>query len=190
MRPLIRWSLGFLSFPVAGLVGTAVAGPVASPLAALVGGAATGLVLGAGQSLAGRFDPRRWVPATAAGTAVGLALGAAAVGYGTSLPQLALMGAITGVPLGAAQALALPAGTRHRWAWAAALPALWALGWTVTTLAGVDVERQYTTFGATGALVATVLSGLLLGRLRSSTGAGRPPASPARVGPPVGAARR
>lgn len=168
MHPTLRWTLGFLAFPVAGLAGTVVAGPVATPLAALVGGAVTGLVLGAGQALAGRLDPRRWVPATAAGLATGLLLGSTAVGHGTSLPELALMGAITGVPLGAAQALALPAGTRRRWTWAAAVPVLWALGWTVTTLAGVDVERQYTTFGATGALVFSLLSGLLLARLRTS----------------------
>ena len=180
MRTAARWTLGFLAFPVAGLAGTALAGPVTTPVAALVGGAVTGLVIGAGQALAGRLDPRRWIPATAAGLGTGLLLGAPAVGYGTSLPQLALTGAITGVPLGVAQALALPAGIRRRWAWAAAVPALWALGWTVTALAGVDVERQYTTFGATGALVFSLLSGLLLARLRGSGSPSRYPAAAAR----------
>lgn len=158
----LAWTLGFLSFPVAGLVGAAVAGPVASPGAALTGGLVTGLVIGAGQALAGRLDPRRWIPASAVGLGAGLLLAVATVGPGTSLGELALGGLVTGVPLGLAQALALPAGTRARWAWAAALPPLWALGWTVTTLAGVDVERQYTVFGASGALTFAVLSGLLL----------------------------
>lgn len=158
----IRWTLGFVSFPLAGIAGGVVAGPVAGPVAALVGGAVTGLVLGIGQALAGRLDPRRWVPATAAGSGAGLLLGAAAVGYGTTLGELAVMGALTGLPLGLAQALALPEGTRARWAWAAAMPALWALGWTATTLAGVDVERQYTVFGAVGAITFSLLSGLLL----------------------------
>jgi hypothetical protein len=53
--------------------------------------------------------------------------------------------------------------------WAAAVPALWALGWTVTTAAGVDVERQYAVFGALGAIAFMALSGLLLDRLRVST---------------------
>lgn len=162
----ITWTLGFLSFPLAGLAGTAAAGPVTSPGAALLGGAVTGLVVGLGQALAGRLDPRRWVPATAAGTAIGLLLGSSAVGYGTTLADLALMGAVTGVPLGVAQALALPDGTRARWAWAVALPALWALGWTVTTLADIDVGSGYTVFGASGALVFSALSGLLLHALR------------------------
>jgi hypothetical protein len=36
------------------------------------------------------------------------------------------------------------------------------LGWTVTTVAGVDVEQRYTVFGATGALTYSALSGLVL----------------------------
>lgn len=162
----ITWTLGFLSFPLAGLAGTAAAGPVTSPGAALLGGAVTGVVVGLGQAIAGRLDPRRWLPATAAGMGVGLLLGASVVGYGTSLADLAVMGALSGVPLGIAQALALPAGIRARWAWAVALPPLWALGWTVTTLAGIDVGSGYTVFGASGALVFSALSGLLLHALR------------------------
>lgn len=59
-------------------------------------------------------------------------------------------------------ALALPRRTRLRWAWAAAMPALWALGWTVTTLGGISVREQFTIFGAYGALTFAALSGLLL----------------------------
>ena len=42
------------------------------------------------------------------------------------------------------------------------LRALWALGWTATALGGIDVESQYTVFGAYGALTYSALSGLLL----------------------------
>lgn len=159
------WTAGFLAFPVAGLAGMAVAGPVDDLIAAVLGGAVTGLVIGIGQSLVGRgrlVPPARWIPATALGMAVGLGIGAAAVGYRTSLADLALMGVLTGVPLGIAQALALPSTTRRRWLWAVSTPALWALGWTVTTLIGVDVETQYTVFGAAGAVTFSALSGLVL----------------------------
>ena len=158
------WTAGFLAFPVAGIAGSAVAGRVDSPIAALTGGAVAGLVIGAGQALASRrrLDPRRWIPATTLGMGLGLLLGAAAAGYRTSLASLALMGAITGLVLGAAQTLALPRTTRRRWVWVAAMPALWALGWTVTTLGGIDVDRQFTNFGAYGALTFSALSGLLL----------------------------
>jgi hypothetical protein len=57
-RGLLRswglWTAGFLAFPIAGLAGRAIAGPVDDLLAALVGGATPGLVIGVGQSLAGR----------------------------------------------------------------------------------------------------------------------------------------
>jgi len=167
LRTWLLWTVGFVVFPLAGLAGTAVVGRVDSPVAALVGGAVTGLVVGAGQTLAawGRLAPRRWVPATTAGMSAGLLLGAVVVGYGTSLGDLALMGALTGLVLGPAQALALPRGTRARWAWAAVLPALWALGWIATTLGGIAVAEQFTVFGAYGALAFSALSGLLLIRL-------------------------
>ena len=167
LRPWLTWSAGFLAFPVAGLAGAAPLGRVDDPVAALIGGALTGLVLGAGQALAssGRLDPRRWAPATAVGMGLGLLFGATVVGYGTSLADLALMGALTGLVLGPAQALALPRRSRSRWIWAAAVPALWALGWTATTLGGISVDRQFTVFGAYGAVTFSVLSGILLHRL-------------------------
>jgi len=96
---------------------------------------------------------------------LGLLVGTAAVGYRTSLGDLALMGALTGLVLGVAQAIALPRGTHRRWIWAAALPVLWALGWTATTLGGIAVDQQFTVFGAYGAVTFSALSGLLLHRL-------------------------
>jgi hypothetical protein len=72
------------------------------------------------------------------------------------------MGAITGAVLGIAQAIALPHATRLRWVWAAAMPILWALGWTATTLGGIAVDQQFTVFGAYGAVTFSALSGRLL----------------------------
>jgi hypothetical protein len=189
LRRWLVWTAGFLAFPIAGLAGTGVSGRVDDPTAALLGGAVAGLVIGLGQTLAslGRLDIRRWVPATGIGMGLGLLLGAVTVGYGTSLADLALMGALTGLILGPAQALALPRGTRRRWAWAAAVPALWALGWTTTTLGGIDVDRQWTVFGAYGAVTFSALSGLLLLVLlperpaAGSAARGAPAASEARA---------
>jgi hypothetical protein len=163
----LLWTAGFLAFPLGGLAGTAVVGRVDGPLAALLGGAVAGLVIGAGQTLVSRrrLDPRWWIPATAIGMGLGLLLGASVVGYRTSLADLVLMGALTGVVLGVAQAVALPRETRLRWVWAAAMPALWALGWATTTLGGIAVDQQFTVFGAYGAVTFSALSGLLLHRL-------------------------
>jgi hypothetical protein len=184
LRPWLLWTAGFLAFPIAGLAGTAVAGRVDGPLAALGGGAVAGLVIGAGQVLASRrlLEPRTWIPATGAGMGIGLLLGAVTVDYGTSLADLALMGALTGAVLGPAQAVALPRGTRLRWVWATAVPALWALGWTTTTLGGIAVDEQFTVFGAYGAVTFSALSGLLLLVLLPDHPAAGSPTPPAPVG--------
>jgi hypothetical protein len=167
LRTWLIWTVGFLAFPLGGLAGTGVAGRVDAPIAALLGGAVTGLVIGTGQTLVGsrRLDPRWWIPATTIGMGLGLLLGAWAVDYRTSLGDLATMGALTGLVLGVAQAIALPRRTRMRWVWAAAVVFLWALGWTVTTLGGIAVEEQFTVFGSFGAVTFSTLSGLLLHRL-------------------------
>lgn len=173
------WTAGFLAFPIAGVAGRAVAGRVDSPTAALLGGLVTGAVIGAGQWLVsrGRLRPVAWILTTALGMGLGLLLGATAVGFNTSLADVAVMAALTGVVLGVAQTLALPAQTRRRWWWAVALPLLWALGWTITTLAGIPAEEQFTIFGASGAVTFSALSGLLLHGLlpvRPTTSASTP----------------
>jgi hypothetical protein len=187
LRSWLIWTAGALAFPLAGLAGTAVAGRVDSPVAALVGGAVAGLGIGLGQGLAGRgrLDIRTWAPATSVGMGLGLLLGAVTVGYDTSPPGLALMGALTGLVLGPAQALALPRGTRLRWLWAVAMPVLWALGWTATTLGGIAVDGQFTVFGAYGAITFSALSGLLLLFLLPDRPATGSPAPPVPVGAPA-----
>jgi MFS family permease len=158
------WTAGFVFFPIAGVAAGLIAGRVDDPLAALVAGLVTGAVIGVGQWLVsrGRLRPVRWILATVVGMGLGLLLGATVVGFGTSLSDLVVMGALTGLLLGVAQTLALPVATRHRWVWAAAIPLLWALGWTVTTLVGVAVDEQFSVFGAAGAVTFSALSGVLL----------------------------
>lgn len=167
LRTWLIWTAGTLVFPFAGLAGTAVTGRVDSPLSALTGGAIVGLIIGTAQAVLSRrrLDPRRWIPATTVGMGLGLLVGAAAVDYRTSLTDLMVMGAITGLLLGAAQTVALPRRTRHRWVWAAAMPVVWALGWAATTLIGVNVDEKFTNVGLSGALTESALSGLLLHQL-------------------------
>lgn len=177
-RAWLLWTAGTIAFPIAGLTGTAAAGRVDSPTAALLGGAVAGIVVGIGQALASsrRLDPRRWIPATGLGMGIGLLVGAAAVGYETTLADLVVMGALTGLVLGPAQALALPRAARRRYAWALAMPLLWALGWAVTTLGQIDVEEQFTIFGLFGSTTFSAISGLLLVYLLPPTPSGATPA--------------
>jgi len=134
----------------------------------------------------GRPNGRReaaspWTVASTVGTSVGVAVGTLVTGYQTSLGALALGGLITGVIVGTAQTLALPASARFRWIWLPVTAALWPLAWTVTTLAGIGVDEQFIIFGASGAFVYTVLTGLVLqlllprpaGRTAASTASAR-----------------
>ncbi len=41
------------------------------------------------------------------------------------------------------------------------LAGVWALGWTITSAIGVDVERQYTVFGSSGAIAVTLVTMVL-----------------------------
>src|SRR3954464_11924660 len=169
-----RWVAVALAFPVAGLIGWTVGGRVDGVAAALLGGALTGAGLGtvewwAANGALGRAAA--WIGCSAVGYAVGLTAGAALVGYDTELGDLAAMGAVSGLVLGAAQGLALATQGRKRLAlaWAIAMPVLLELGWSGATAGRISVEDQFTVFGAYGAVVFTLLSGLLLARF---TGAG------------------
>jgi hypothetical protein len=188
MRGLwLRWLPTFVGFIAGGALAIAVIGRVDSSGAAVVGGGLAGAVLGSGQWLAlrGRLPKAGWwIAATAAGQALGLAAGAALVGYGTEPGELATQGAVTGLAIGGLQALVLRRhGTNWRW-WALATPPLWALGWIVTWAAGIHVDEQFTNFGAAGAIVVTALSGLVLTQVLrdASANVGRLPLATEAVG--------
>jgi hypothetical protein len=172
----LLWTAGFVAFIIGGALATALTGRINDFRSALLGGMIAGAVIGTGQWLVARhlLDPRTWIPATAAAMGIGLAVGAWLVSYGTSLGELALMGFITGIPLGGAQAYLLRDRVANAWLWGAAMPLLWALGWTVTTAGGIDVDRQFAVFGAYGAITFMALSGVLLDRLRATTPAPQP----------------
>ncbi len=183
----VRWAPTFLGFPAGGALAMAAVGPVHGLASALLGGLLAGAVLGAVQWLALRDrlpHAAWWIPATAAGQAVGLGLGATLVGFQTDLSQLALQGAVTGLAIGILQGLVLRQHVATWFWWSIAMPPLWALGWMVTTAAGVGVDQHFTNFGASGAIVVTVLSGFLLKQLlrapRLSDAVDRPAAGVAR----------
>jgi len=170
-----RWMATFVGFPLGGYAAFLVLGPVDTVRTALIGGLITGLAIGVAQAAGmGRTRPPvgPWIAATAIGMTVGLAVGAATVDYATTLTALAIQGAICGLAVGAAQAVVLhPLLGRLALAWPAALAVIWAAGWMVTTAAGIQVDQQFTVFGAFGAIAVTALTAVLpvlLSRSRSS----------------------
>jgi hypothetical protein len=166
IKIVLAWiGVTLIAFPLAGWAGWGIGGHVDGLAPALIGGAVTGAGIGLVQWLFLRRDLNMtpvWILATSAALAAGLSIGAAVVGYETTAAQLAIMGAISGTPVGIAQGILLRDRFSLWHVWMVAMPALFALGWVVTESAGIDVANQFTVFGASGSVVFGLLSGLLL----------------------------
>jgi hypothetical protein len=177
-RDLLVWTATFLAFPLAGLAGRAVAGSVDAVWTAVLAGAVAGLVLGVAQWLALRRIgvDARWIAATSGGLAVGLGLAYAIFGYGDTVGDLAVVGAVSGLGIGVAQWWLLRDVVNGRVAWIPATAAAWALGWAVTTAIGVDPDDRWANPGLSGALTITVILGAVLWMLARSGLRNRTPA--------------
>jgi hypothetical protein len=166
MKLVFIWiGLALFAFPVAGYAGWGVSGHVDDVMPALIGGAITGAGIGFVQWMFLRRDldvSPVWILGTGLALAAGLAIGSAVVNYEVSTGQLAIMGAISGTPVGIVQGLLL----RNRFSlwsvWMIAMPALFALAWVVSASIGVDVDNQFTVFGASGSIVFGLLTGLVM----------------------------
>ena len=169
-RDLLWWTATLLAFPLAGLAARGLAGPVDAVWAATLAGAVAGLVIGVAQWLALRRVgvDIRWIAATAVGLAVGLGLGYAVFGYGDSVGDLAVIGAVSGLGIGTAQWWLLRGLVDGSLAWIPASAAAWALGWTVTTAIGVDPDDRWPNPGLSGAATLTVVLGAVLWLLARS----------------------
>ena len=156
-----RWIPTFLAFPLGGLLAYATVGSVTGVGTAAAAGLLAGAVIGVGQWLAlrDRVDAR-WAGVTAAAMTAGSAVAAVATGAGTETGELVVSGLIAGAAVGAAQGVLL-----HSRAWAAVTAASWGVAWLIS--AGVLAQQAgegFVVFGSSGALVATVLTGLALRR--------------------------
>lgn len=161
----LRWMASFTGYPLGGYTAMLLTGPVDGVGPALTGALLTGVILGAIQAWAmgdARPRPVAWILATTIGLMAGLALGAALVDYRTDLGSLVLQGAVSGALVGLAQAVVLlPRIGTLALAWPVALSGIWAIGWRITTSLGIDVDQQFTIFGSSGAIVATLLTAVL-----------------------------
>jgi hypothetical protein len=166
IKIVLAWiGVTLIAFPLAGYAGWGIGGHVDGVAPALIGGAVTGAGIGLVQWMFLRRDldiGPVWIAATGVALAAGLSIGAAVVGYETTASQLAIMGAISGAPVGIAQGILLRDRFSLWHAWMVAMPALFALGWVTTESFGIDVANQFTVFGASGCIVFGLLSGLLL----------------------------
>jgi hypothetical protein len=161
------WMLTFLGFPLGGLLAFLVVGSVEGVVSGALGGALAGAVIGAAQWLVLRRYVRvgpEWVLATALGVAIGDALGALLTGAGTSIGALLITGLATGVAVGLLQwGLFLRGRILLASLWPPVVAIAWPLGWVVTSVViGINVERGFYAFGASGALVFAAVTGLAM----------------------------
>jgi hypothetical protein len=168
---LLRWIPTIAAFPLGGFLAIQVASTTDGPGWAALAGLIAGAVIGTAQWLALR--PRvgaLWIPATAAAMAVGLALATLVTGGATTLGALAVLGAIAGAVVGAAQAVVL-----RKWTWILTIAVGWSAGWAISSLVIIDEQRGFATFGLSGAALVTVVTGLAL-RVLLGSRAARPEA--------------
>jgi hypothetical protein len=161
------WIASLVSFIIGGAVAWAIAGPVLDPLSGLFAGAIAGAVIGLAQWLALRSllttsMGAKWAAATILGISVGVAVGATLVNYRIGGVDLAVMGFVTGVSVGALQAWALKDRVTASWRWLLLSPPLWAASWLVTWGIGVDMAAHWAVFGLSGAILYTFIAGFVL----------------------------
>jgi MFS family permease len=163
----VRWIPTFLAFPLAGLLAMFIVGPNQNPLTALAVGAIAGAVIGAAQWLAlGRLTDWRWAVGTLVAVIVGSTLSMLVVGPAVTPLAATITGLITGIAVGAAQGVVLRRTLRDRLRvvliWTATVGASWAVAWLITSFVIVDLNRGHAVFGSSGAIIATVATGIVL----------------------------
>jgi len=163
----LRWIVATVGFPIGGFIGHLVGGPAATVVAGLMSGLIAGAIIGTGQGIAlGILRPRAlalWAGATAIGLGGGLAAVTAVIGQIDTQADAIVLGAITGLALGAGQAaLLMREHIANAWIWVVASGIAWAVGWTVTSGIGVALAAGWPVYGLSGAIVSQVITGVVL----------------------------
>jgi len=189
---ITRWLPTFLAFPVGGYVAIQSVGSLDGPVTAAIGGLIVGAIIGIAQWLAlrSRGIGARWAVYTAAAMMVGSAIAAALTDAATSVGALVVTGMVTGAVVGVAQSAELRRGRRVAAAWTVVMSLAWGAGWLISANVLVDEERGFYSFGASGALVVTLITGYALRRILAGTGVEASAGTPAATATPVAGVRR
>lgn len=169
---LLRWIVAIIGFPIGGFIGHLIGGPAATVPAALISGLIAGAIIGAGQALAlGLLRPQAlalWAGATAIGLGVALAGVTAVIGQIDTQTEAIVLGAISGLAIGAGQAaMLMRERVTNAWMWVVATGVAWAIGWTVTSGIGVALASGWPVYGLSGALASQVITGVVLWKVLS-----------------------
>jgi hypothetical protein len=165
----LPWIVAVVGFPIGGLVAQTIAGPAATVPAALLSGAIAGAIIGLAQGIALWLRSQAlvlWVVGTSAALAVALGVVTAAIGQIETSTEAIALGAVSGVLIGAAQAaLFMRVGIANAWIWIVVTGLAWAVGWLITASVGVALAPGWPVYGASGALVSQIITGVAVWRL-------------------------
>ena len=167
---LLRWIVAILGFPIGGFIGHldrrarcdrargADLRPHRRGDHRRGPGACAGVRFGRRRWRSGREQPRSgWAQPSPAVTAV--------IGQIDTQTEAIVLGAISGLALGAGQAaLLMREHVANAWMWVVASGVAWAAGWAVTSGIGVALASGWPVYGLSGALVSQIITGLSSGR--------------------------
>ncbi len=169
---VLPWIIAVIGFPIGGYLAQAIAGPAATVPAAVLSGLIAGAIIGLAQGIAlwlRRQPLVMWIAGTAVALAVALAAVTAAIGQIETSTEAIVLGGVSGLLIGAVQAaLLMRAGIANAWVWVVVTGAAWAVGWLITASVGVALAPGWPVYGASGALVSQIITGVALWRLVSS----------------------
>lgn len=160
----LRFIPTLLAFPIGGEIVILTIGGVNTSFKALLGGAIAGFSVGLIQffALRGFGITIHWIWSSALALSVSSFALAATLGFETSTSELAVKGLITGLFVGAAQALSQRTHLGGFILWGVATSLTWATAWVITSKVIVDADSQYAIFGSSGALVSTLIMTFLI----------------------------
>ncbi len=162
----IFWVIAFLGFPPGGALALLIIGQLNTPLQGLAGGFVAGLVIGGAQFLALRTRlpiDAWWIVVTAMAFGVGVGLTVLLFGAETTLEAVVLRAPLTGLVIGIAQFIILRHHLDSAFVWIPMITIVYTLAWYITGLAiTTSLNEGFVVFGASGALVYQILTGLTL----------------------------
>ena len=162
-----RWLPTFLGFPIGGYIATATVGSLHDPVSAAAGGLVAGAFIGGAQWLALRSRGHDPPLGRLHGGGDGRGQRARRDAHRRRHRDRRRDAVGPRHRRGGRRGAVGAAGARPRVAaaWTAVTAAGWSLGWLVTSQVIVDIERGHHVFGASGALLVTLLTGLALRHL-------------------------
>ncbi|NOK61245.1 MAG: hypothetical protein GFH27_549305n14 [Chloroflexi bacterium AL-W] len=165
-----RWVGAFIGFPMGGLVAIALVGKIETSLDGLIGGLAAGAVIGAGHWIASRQTKLldwSWIIAMSLGLGIGNAVSMALFGAATDATSITIRAVVTGGTLGILQWIALRRHFPQMIWWIVCMTVLYPIAWIITRFViGESVNDGFIVFGAAGALVFQLITGLVLMELQ------------------------